>query len=393
MKVLILTAGFGDGHNAAARNVRDALEKLDPEQGRVEILDLLEYVYGRLNQWAKSAYLGLVRHAPGLWGRVYNVIDHSPGLVGVMIWSRLRKALQDVLDETQPDVVISTYPVYADVVAELFRFHAEKFFRFYTVITDSISVNTAWLRSRSDLYFVANDPTAEMLIRHGVERERIAVTGFPVSPAFFDEDAPEVLAPVGEGIRRILYVVNHGRVKAGHVLEDLLAIPNTELTIAAGRDAEIKAALEARLEGYGDRVRILGWTNLMPRLLLTHHLVIGKAGGASVQEAIAARCPILINHTIPGHEEGNAQFVQERGLGCVVESREGIVEAVRTAFADDAFVWRKWRANLEPESRPGAAYRIADIVLREDASARGCRDYCEPGGPLSGYGRPIVALA
>jgi len=29
----------------------------------------------------------------------------------------------------------------------------------------------------------------------------------------------------------------------------------------------------------------------MPQLLMSHHLVIGKAGGAMVQEAIAAGCP------------------------------------------------------------------------------------------------------
>jgi len=30
-KVLILTAGFGDGHNTAARNVADALELISDE--------------------------------------------------------------------------------------------------------------------------------------------------------------------------------------------------------------------------------------------------------------------------------------------------------------------------------------------------------------------------
>ena len=29
-RILILTAGFGEGHNAAARNIRDALEQIAP---------------------------------------------------------------------------------------------------------------------------------------------------------------------------------------------------------------------------------------------------------------------------------------------------------------------------------------------------------------------------
>ena len=47
MKVLILTASFGDGHNAAASSVRSAVEALDPENARVEVLDLVEAVCGR----------------------------------------------------------------------------------------------------------------------------------------------------------------------------------------------------------------------------------------------------------------------------------------------------------------------------------------------------------
>ena len=30
-KILILTAGFGDGHNAAARSLRDAIELIDED--------------------------------------------------------------------------------------------------------------------------------------------------------------------------------------------------------------------------------------------------------------------------------------------------------------------------------------------------------------------------
>ena len=66
-KVLILTAGFGEGHNAAARNLRDALE-LASEDVKVEVLDLFESTYGAFNTLAKNAYLGIVQYAPKFWG-------------------------------------------------------------------------------------------------------------------------------------------------------------------------------------------------------------------------------------------------------------------------------------------------------------------------------------
>jgi processive 1,2-diacylglycerol beta-glucosyltransferase len=67
-KVLILTAGFGEGHNAAARNLRDALELVSDEV-KVEVLDLFESSYGSFNTLAKSAYLNMVQYAPKLLGR------------------------------------------------------------------------------------------------------------------------------------------------------------------------------------------------------------------------------------------------------------------------------------------------------------------------------------
>lgn len=68
-KVLILTAGFGEGHNAAARNLRDALE-LASDDVKVEILDLLESAYGHLNTLVKSTYLKVIDYAPFVWNGI-----------------------------------------------------------------------------------------------------------------------------------------------------------------------------------------------------------------------------------------------------------------------------------------------------------------------------------
>jgi len=54
-KILILTASFGDGHNTAARNIRDALEQISDDV-KVEVLDLFEASYGAFNTLAKKTY-------------------------------------------------------------------------------------------------------------------------------------------------------------------------------------------------------------------------------------------------------------------------------------------------------------------------------------------------
>ena len=55
----------------------------------------------------------------------------------------------------------------------------------------------------------------------------------------------------------------------------------------------------------------------MSNLICESHLMIGKAGGASVQEAMASACPMIIDSIIPGQEEGNAELITNKGSGMV----------------------------------------------------------------------------
>ena len=120
-----------------------------------------------------------------------------------------------------------------------------------------------------------------------------------------------------------------------------------------------------RTRKQADRVRILGWTNQMPELMMSHHLVIGKAGGAIVQEAIAARCPMIVNQVIPGQEEGNAELIWRFGLGAIAEKNKEVAELVENAFAKRAAQWPEWRENLRKFCRPDAALRIGELILDE----------------------------
>ena len=117
--ILILTAGFGDGHNAAAQNVREALEQISPET-EVTVADLFERSYKRLNTIARKAYLGVVRYAPSLWSALFKVIDRTPWLTdGSAALGRMQRSLVDLVEEIQPDCVVSTYPTYGQLIQGL----------------------------------------------------------------------------------------------------------------------------------------------------------------------------------------------------------------------------------------------------------------------------------
>jgi UDP-N-acetylglucosamine:LPS N-acetylglucosamine transferase len=359
-KILILTAGFGDGHNAAARSLRDAIELLD-ENSRAEVLDLFADSYGAFNTLARKTYLGMVQYAPSLWGGIYSMLENPFVEKQLGSFTRLQVMLEKILNETQPDCVVSTYPVYGHVIKKIFQTH-ERPFKFITIVTDSITINSSWFRAPSDYFCVANDASADVLLKGGVAQKNIQTLGFPVNPIFADNTI-ELPQPAGDEPRRVLYIINTGKKKAGKAVDRLLELDNVHLTITAGRDPELRAKLIERTRDFGDRVKVLGWTNQMPELMMSHHLVISKAGGATVQEAIAARCPMIVNQVIPGQEEGNAELITKFNLGAVVEKNKEVAEAVELAFEKRATLWHEWRRNLKKISRPDAALRIGELIL------------------------------
>ncbi|MES1195309.1 MAG: hypothetical protein ABUL65_05400 [Opitutus sp.] len=75
-KVLILTAGYGEGHNSAARALQSAFNEqpgLD-----AELVDLFALRAPRLNDASRRAYLKLINTAPKIWSAVYRWLDRSP---------------------------------------------------------------------------------------------------------------------------------------------------------------------------------------------------------------------------------------------------------------------------------------------------------------------------
>jgi processive 1,2-diacylglycerol beta-glucosyltransferase len=206
----------------------------------------------------------------------------------------------------------------------------------------------------------------------GVDPGRIDVTGFPVDPFFHRHEGEWRPPEFGSGVQpRVLYIVNSGRSRAPETAERLLRETDWEITCTVGRDDELRRRLLAVAAGRRARTEVLGWTNEIPRLLMTHHVVVSKAGGATTQEALAARCPMVVNQIVPGQEEGNYELLRRHGVGALATTPEQVLAALRAAFADGAALWSVWRRAVAPLSRPRAAREILDLVLAKAGTGPG----------------------
>src|ERR1700747_3373825 len=184
-KILILTAGFGEGHNSAAKGVRDGLARIPSDETTVELQDLFAEAYGPINELVRRSYLTLVNSAPRAWGIVYRWLDRKTDYnTEFPRMTRLKEQFAPVLDRLQPDIVVCSFPAYANVLQEILG--AERVCKCVVVVTDSITINASWYRSPADYFLVANEPSASVLRSVGVAPEKIKIFGFPVSPKFAD---------------------------------------------------------------------------------------------------------------------------------------------------------------------------------------------------------------
>src|SRR4051794_23744340 len=75
MKILILTAGYGEGHNSAARALKAAF---DEQPGvEAELVDLFALRPPHFTTLPRRGYVKLINPAPKLWTGIYRWLDES----------------------------------------------------------------------------------------------------------------------------------------------------------------------------------------------------------------------------------------------------------------------------------------------------------------------------
>lgn len=369
-KIFVCSAGFGEGHNTAARNLVEALNEVGAGRVEAEFVDILGVHSPRIYAFLRKGYVEVMNRAPTLWSSVYRMIDSPKANATpvVRLLAAERKAFTARLEQEKPVAVVSAYPYYGYLLDEIARQGGPKDFLKVMVVTDSISINSVWYRCNSDYFCVPNEDTAEVMRKAGVSAEKLRVLGFPVSMRYAAGDLPVRPDPSGPDGRRVLYMINAGRKAAEETMRHLLSLRDIALTVTVGRDQEVRAMVE-RAIGAHDRTRqpvqLIGWTKEVPSLLASHHVIISKAGGATTQEAIAARCPMIVSQVAPGQEEGNAQLLVDNNAGCIADTPGKIADAVERAFSRNAGVCREWTANIAKLSRPDAARENARFILEK----------------------------
>ncbi|MEZ5299336.1 MAG: hypothetical protein R3F11_01505 [Verrucomicrobiales bacterium] len=373
-RILILTAGFGQGHNTAARNLAEAL--LVESEGNADpvVVDLFDRALPRSGAAAKALYHWGISHLPGVWKRFYQMSDKMNPSANRADWFwGMTKALAKEVLAHPPAAIVSTYPLYPHLIPRLFDEGEDAPFPVITAITDSVSINSVWVSAPSSGYIVTDSLTRDHLLERRIDPESIRVLGFPVSLQFAASAGEGDAGPVSGG-RRLLYFATTRRAHVRRTLASLLPVVGQlriALTIVMGQSGKrLAKVVDQAAKAFPDaQIRLIGWTNAVPELLRSHHAVITKAGGAITHEALAAGCPPIINYIVPGQEEGNADLVVGHACGLRAPNPDDMGRLVYDLFAGDAEELEAMRRNAKQVGRPRAALDAARYILREIGDA------------------------
>ena len=327
LRILVFSAGFGNGHFRAAAAVIEGIRIKEPSAEIIH-LDFGDFLSKRFNTMAKNIYIEMIKYTPKLWGKFYyKTVKFQPD-------SRIQRFLKqlgrrDFLKYIQvfaPDLIVCTYPTVSSILAQL---RAEQILQVpvITIITD-YTVHGHWVHPGVDRYMVACEEVKESLLSWGIKVQCVVVTGIPVSPRFeVKMDHQRLILKLGLNPDIPIFLMMggaYGSLKSAIRICKTLAnsqVP-VQSIIVCGKNKKLYRSLGEVIEQSINPMVRLGYVHNVEELMSVSSLIITKAGGLTVSEALTKRLPLVIYKPIPGQEEANARYVQRMGAGHVAGTEE-----------------------------------------------------------------------
>jgi len=350
-----------DGHDIAAASIIEALGADGFVEDHIRTYDYCREPY----RFVMAVGYGLMTRFPMAFNAAYSVSDSR--LPSDRIVSKFNfhafASLREEFTKLDPPVVITTH---FQPLVHLMHLRKEKILtsKVIAVVTD-FSPHQQWKSDVVDVYAVATQSSAERLASLGVPEQKISITGIPISGVFKNASDEKLTVNSSQ------YLIHFGGRGVGPIevvcksLVDLTA--PSHFVILAGRNSKRKDGIEKfikSLKGNEHTFDIRSFIDTTEIAALMHQskLVIGKAGGLVVSEALAVGKPLLMVHALGPHEKLNAELIAQEGAGCYLKP-SGTGKLLQELNADQGKL-DFLNKNSARIGRPDAAKDIASLIQK-----------------------------
>ncbi|MDN4591541.1 galactosyldiacylglycerol synthase [Xenophilus aerolatus] len=372
-RILVLSVSAGNGHVRAAQALVATAEQQWPDCSAVHV-DAMAHVAPGFRKVYTDWYIQLVNRAPEVWSYLHQKSDSTPHTATSQ---RLRRGIERLsttallreIHRQRPDAIVCTHFLPAELLMRE-QNRGRIGCPVWLQVTD-FDLHNMWIVPGMAGYFAATEEVAFRMRARGLPADRVHVTGIPVMPAFSQPDAPALardacVSALGlDPARRVLLMVSGGAGVGDlpSMVRRVLALQGADFQViaVAGRNAAAHAALQELERAHPGRLRAIGFTGEMEKLMAAADLVVTKPGGLTISECLALGRPMLLASPIPGQEEHNAGYLMEEGAAWLAYDAIGLEYKVARLMAAPTRV-EAMAARSRALGRPQAARDVLGRV-------------------------------
>ena len=376
MKVLIFYASYGGGHLNAAKSIENCI-KTNYKDMDVEMIDCMKYVNKTIEKVTTAAYREMAKKAPWAWGRIYSDAQKGP-LAHITTRSNKIMAIKllKLLREKKPDLIISTHPFGSQMCSYLKRKNKINS-KIATIMTD-FAPHDQWLvgHEYTDYFFVAHNKMKDYLISKGISESKVFDTGIPISENFQKQyNKKEIFDKynLNENKFTILFFgggeFGLGKTRTVQIFNNFVQETknnNIQIIAISGKNPKMKSAFEEVVDSNdaGINVKIIEFSNEVPKLMAIANLVVTKPGGLTTSESLASHLPMVVINPIPGQEEENAEFLESKNIAVWIKKSDDSKEIIKSLLNNKEKI-SIMKENTKILARPNSTRDICDILLKK----------------------------
>lgn len=286
MKALIFYATYGGGHLSSANAIKEAMKNQYPEV-QIKMIDCMEYINKIINNITTKAYSGMAKKAPKVWGEIYKASKKGP-IAGISRTSNriLAIKLYSLIKRINPDIIISTHP-FSTQMCTFLKKHTKLDKPIANVLTD-FQPHEQWLVKFDYIqyFFVSNQNMKERLVKYGIAKEKIYVTGIPISQKFSKEfNRQEILKEINlkENTKTILFFAGGKLGLTKNNISDFIEIfakdlKNVQVIAISGKNEKLYNKFKEIVRKYNqeERIKVIEFTDKVPEFMSISDVVITK---------------------------------------------------------------------------------------------------------------------